>query len=75
VWPAAIAHTAPNAAWGLLERLDSISTAGARDLPERLRTMKATLDWSYGLLSAEQQTLFRMLSVFRGGVTLAAGPT
>jgi len=56
----------------LLERLDSISTAGARDLPERQRTMKATLDWSYGLLSVEQQTLFRMLSVFRGGVTLAA---
>jgi len=57
----------------LLERLDSISSSsGARDLPERQRTMRATLDWSYGLLSARQQALFRMLGVFRGGATLGA---
>ncbi|HET7326127.1 MAG TPA: helix-turn-helix domain-containing protein [Nocardioidaceae bacterium] len=57
----------------LLERLDDVSsTSGARDLPERQRTMRATLDWSYGLLSPAQQTLFRLFGVFRGGATLAA---
>ncbi|HET9871818.1 MAG TPA: helix-turn-helix domain-containing protein [Propionibacteriaceae bacterium] len=57
----------------LLDRLyDAGSSLGARDLPERQRTMRATLDWSYGLLSPEQQTLFRLLGVFRGGATLEA---
>ncbi len=55
----------------LLERLDVVSaTTGDRDLPERQRTMRATLDWSYGLLTTEQQCLFRVLGVFRGGATL-----
>jgi predicted ATPase/transcriptional regulator with XRE-family HTH domain len=58
----------------LLERLDSVldSAASARDLPPRQRTMRATLDWSYGLLSAEEQLLFTVLAVFRGGATLDA---
>jgi predicted ATPase len=55
----------------LLERLEeATSTSGARDLPERQRTMRATLDWSYGLLSAEQQRLFTLLGTFRGGAQL-----
>ena len=57
----------------LLDRLNDItSTSSARDLPERQRTMRATLDWSYGLLSPDQQRLFRLLGVFRGGATLEA---
>ncbi|SDT34051.1 Predicted ATPase [Friedmanniella luteola] len=58
----------------LLERLDSVldSSSGARDLPERQRTMRATLDWSHGLLTPAQQLLFTVLSVFRGGATLDA---
>lgn len=57
----------------LLDRLNDVtSTSGARDLPERQRTMRATLDWSYGLLSPDQQRLFRLLGVFRGGATLEA---
>jgi predicted ATPase/DNA-binding XRE family transcriptional regulator len=43
---------------------------GGPDLPDRQRTMRATLDWSRGLLSEEQQTLFRCLSAFAGGFTL-----
>jgi len=57
----------------LLPRLDqALSTAWARDLPERQRTMKATLDWSYDLLDAPEQRLFRRLSVFVGGFSLEA---
>ncbi len=56
----------------LLQRLDHLSALGARDLPPRQQTMRATLDWSYRLLSPDQQTLFRLLGVFRGGATLAA---
>ena len=63
----------------LLPRLDqALSTAWARDLPERQRTMHAALDWSYDLLSGQERGLFRNLSVFVGGFTLeaaeAAGP-
>ena len=57
----------------LLARLDqALSTAGTRDLPERQRTMRGTLDWSYELLHAPEKALFRRLSVFAGGWTLEA---
>src|SRR5919107_1091261 len=57
----------------LLLRLDqALSTAWARDLPERQRTMRATLDWSYELLSEKEKALFRRLSIFVGGFTLEA---
>ena len=43
----------------LLSRLDQIlQSGGARDLPERQRTMHVTLEWSHNLLSEEEQTLF-----------------
>jgi predicted ATPase/DNA-binding XRE family transcriptional regulator len=57
----------------LLSRLDrALEAGGARDLPERQGTMRATLDWSYDLLSEEEKALFRRLSVFSGGWTLEA---
>jgi predicted ATPase len=57
----------------LLSRLDqALSAVGARDLPQRQRTMWATLDWSHDLLSEEEQVLFRRLSVFVGGFSLEA---
>src|SRR6516165_3614825 len=59
----------------LLARLDDrmgLLTGGALDLPERQRTLKATLDWSFGLLSAGQQGLFARLGVFAGTFGLPA---
>jgi predicted ATPase len=45
-------------------------TGGARDLPQRQQTLRATIDWSYDLLTTAEQRLFRRLSVFAGGCTL-----
>ncbi len=43
---------------------------GARDLPARQQTLRSTMDWSYDLLTAQRQTLFRRLAVFAGSCTL-----
>jgi predicted ATPase/transcriptional regulator with XRE-family HTH domain len=59
----------------LLQRLDQqlqVLTGGPRDLPERQRTMRATIDWSYSLLSTAEQRLFAQLAVFEGGFALDA---
>jgi predicted ATPase/serine/threonine protein kinase len=45
-------------------------TGGSRDLPQRQQTLRAAIDWSYDLLTAAEQKLFRRLSVFVGGCTL-----
>jgi predicted ATPase/DNA-binding SARP family transcriptional activator/class 3 adenylate cyclase len=45
---------------------------GARDAPERQRTLRATLEWSYQLLDEQEQALFARLAVFAGGCTLEA---
>jgi predicted ATPase/transcriptional regulator with XRE-family HTH domain/Tfp pilus assembly protein PilF len=55
-----------------LERRLSVLSGGAQDLPARQQTMQAAIGWSYELLDAATQRLFRRLSVFVGGWTLAA---
>jgi predicted ATPase/DNA-binding SARP family transcriptional activator len=55
----------------LRDRFDFL-VSRRRDLPERHRTMRAAIDWSYQLLSPELQRFFAQLSVFRGGCTLEA---
>jgi predicted ATPase/DNA-binding SARP family transcriptional activator len=45
---------------------------GPRDAPARQQTIRATLEWSYALLSPEEQRVFRALAVFRGGTTISA---
>lgn len=55
----------------LLDRLDTALQAGPRDLPPRQRTMRATLDWSQGLLDEPSRWLLRLMGVFVGGTTLA----
>ncbi|EFH82142.1 transcriptional regulator, LuxR family [Ktedonobacter racemifer DSM 44963] len=59
----------------LLARLEhrlQVLTHGARDLPRRQQTLRATLTWSYELLDPQEQKLFRSLSAFVGGCTLEA---
>ena len=54
-----------------LERRLPLLTGGARSHPARLQTMQDAIAWSYGLLTPAEQVLFRRLSVFVGGFTLA----
>ncbi len=58
----------------LLDRCAGIDLPGGeiRDLPRRQRTLKATLDWSYRLLSLEQQRCFRKLAALTGEFGLEA---
>jgi predicted ATPase/DNA-binding XRE family transcriptional regulator len=59
----------------LLDRLDrrlQLLRGGARDLPERQQTLRDTVTWSYDLLGAGEQALFRRLAVFAGGCSLEA---
>ena len=59
----------------LLARLDEalpLLTAGPRDQPNRLRTMRNAISWSHDLLPPEEQALFRRLAVFVGGFSLDA---
>ena len=59
----------------LLEHLDArlpLLVGGARDAPERQRTMRATIAWSYDLLGADERRLFASVGVFSGGCSLRA---
>ena len=59
----------------LLERLEQrlpMLSVGARDLPDRQRTLRDTIAWSYELLDEGEQRLFARLALFVGGFTLSA---
>ena len=59
----------------LLTRLEhrlAILTGGAPDLPARQQTLRGAIDWSYDLLTADEQRLFRRLGTFVGGWTMEA---
>jgi predicted ATPase/class 3 adenylate cyclase len=59
----------------ILERLGrslDLLTSGAHDAPERQRTLRGTVEWSYRLLTAGEQRLFARLAVFTGSFELEA---
>jgi predicted ATPase/DNA-binding XRE family transcriptional regulator len=58
----------------LLDHLDQQLDllVGVHDAPTRQQSLRATLDWSYDLLSVTERALFRRLSIFAGGCTLDA---
>jgi predicted ATPase len=57
----------------IAERLSKsldLLTGGGRDMPERQRTLRATLEWSYELLSTEERRTFARLGIFASSFDL-----
>jgi predicted ATPase len=62
----------PEAMLARLGRRLPLLTAGPRDAPERQRTLRAAIEWSYDLLDQEERTLFARLAVFPATFSLEA---
>jgi predicted ATPase/class 3 adenylate cyclase/DNA-binding CsgD family transcriptional regulator len=62
----------PQALLTRLEQRLPLLTRSARDVPARQQTLRQTIQWSYDLLSAQEQRLFRRLTVFAGGCSWQA---
>ncbi len=60
----------PAAILARLEDSLGLLVSGVRDAPDRQRTLRATISWSYGLLSEAARRLLAAASVFRGGISL-----
>ena len=60
----------PEAILPRLDRSLGLLTGGSRDLPDRLQTLRATIAWSYDLLSDGARRLLGVCSVFAGGASL-----
>jgi predicted ATPase/DNA-binding CsgD family transcriptional regulator len=63
---------APSSLLAQLPHRLPLLTGGHRDAPERLKTMRHAIAWSYDLLALDEQRLFRRLSLFVGGFTFDA---
>ena len=62
----------PKAMLGRLGRRLKLLSGGARDLPERQRTLRGAIEWSHTLLDEGEKTLFARMAIFSGGRTLEA---
>ncbi len=62
----------PRAMLARLEHRLALLAGGGQDLPERQRTLRATIAWSWDLLAPQEQALAALLAVFVGGSTLQA---
>jgi predicted ATPase len=69
---ARVAALTPAEIAGLLDERFRLLTGGRRTAVERHQTLRAAVDWSYGLLSDSERVVFDRLAVFAGGFTLAA---
>lgn len=61
----------PEAMLPRLWRRLGLLKGGHRDLPERQRTLRATIDWDYELLTEEERVVFRRVAIYAGSFTLA----
>ena len=57
---------------GRLDHRFSLLTSGTRTAEARQQTLRATVEWSYTLLTEREQRVFDRLAIFRGGWTLTA---
>ena len=62
----------PEAILARLEHSLSLLTGGSRDLPDRQQTLRATIAWSYDLLTGGARRLLATCAVFAGGASLEA---
>src|SRR5262249_1902246 len=69
---AQITILSPAAMLTLMRHRVPVLGRGPRDAPARQQTMREAIAWSYELLSAEEQAVFRALAIFAGGWTLEA---
>ena len=69
---ARVSHLSPAMLDERLSRSLPWLVAGAEDLPDRHRTLRDTIAWSYDLLEPARQRLFRCVAVFRDGFSLEA---
>ena len=67
-----VATMSPVEIAGRLDQRFALLTTGARTAEARQRTLRATVDWSYALLTEREQRVFNRLAVFQGGWTLTA---
>ncbi|HKP54674.1 MAG TPA: tetratricopeptide repeat protein [Chloroflexia bacterium] len=69
----AAAHVKALSPQAMLTRLEKrlpLLVGGARDLPARHQALRSTMEWSYDLLTEDERTLFRLISIFVVGFTL-----
>jgi predicted ATPase len=69
---ARLRHMEPETLLGRLQRALRFLVDSPRDLPERQRTLRSTIEWSHTLLGEAAKRVFRRLAVFTGGCTAAA---
>ena len=62
----------PQALLARLQQGQRLLTSTSRDVPARQQTLQQAIQWSYDLLDNQEQALFRHLSIFVGGCSLAA---
>ncbi|WP_183097617.1 BTAD domain-containing putative transcriptional regulator [Nocardioides pelophilus] len=67
-----VATMSPVEIAGRLDQRFALLTTGARTAEARQQTLRATVDWSYALLTEREQTVFNRLAVFQGGWSLSA---
>lgn len=67
-----VSALSPGALLAHLDNRLALPSGGSLGTPQRQRSLRDTIAWSYGLLSAPSQALFRRIAVFHGGCSLDA---